>query len=472
MISCGKRSNLPERPEPLHIGAYYYLWFPEHFQNNAFLRARLVPAQTPELGRYCSTNPAIAEQHIAWASKHGLEFFALDWWPQEDNSLSERFNAFLAAQNIDDIKFCVFYESWRLNFNNASGATTFDETCAARFEKDMAELARVLFQHPSYFRLHGRPVVILYLTRTWDGLYANAIKHARKAWAMAGYNPFLIADEIFWEVIPADRVPGSAPSSTVKPQLKRIALFDAITAYNLYDFSRVQHAGHGEQSEFFSDAIGIYSNYTLSLLEKRQLPMLVPGIMPGYNDRGVRRNRDHYVIPRQYSHGASDVSFFTESFERLGRRFADPRLNMIMLNSWNEWNEDTAIEPLHNAPLTTLDSSASGNEFTLGFAYSGHGMSYLEALRDEIAAVFGQAKMEDGGPAAGVEISAWQQGRLAMRTKTDQAGYFVLRRPTISSGVCRIDWDMGEGCDVVVKEKGATGPINLHGGACRINSAR
>ncbi len=54
---------------------------------------------------------------------------------------------------------------------------------------------------------------------------------------------------------------------------------------------------------------------------------------------------------------------------------------MILVTSWNEWNEDTAIEPIAAAPPTTTDDSASGHDLTGGAAYPGYGAAYLEVLR-------------------------------------------------------------------------------------------
>ena len=39
------------------------------------------PPQQPVLGRYDSTDPTTAEQHIAWCSQYGIDFLTLDWWP-------------------------------------------------------------------------------------------------------------------------------------------------------------------------------------------------------------------------------------------------------------------------------------------------------------------------------------------------------------------------------------------------------
>jgi hypothetical protein len=52
---------------------------------------------------------------------------------------------------------------------------------------------------------------------------------------------------------------------------------------------------------------------------------------------------------------------------------------MITITSWNEWNEDTAIEPTIAAPATSEDAT-----YTEGYAYEGFGTRYLEIVRDEL----------------------------------------------------------------------------------------
>jgi hypothetical protein len=38
----------------------------------------------------------------------------------------------------------------------------------------------------------------------------------------------------------------------------------------------------------------------------------------------------------------------------------DPRLPMMLVTSWNEWSEDTAIEPAASAPATVWDRMPLG----------------------------------------------------------------------------------------------------------------
>ena len=85
-------------PRPL-VGAHYYHWYPGNWSAGT-LRAQLDPPQEPVLGQYDSTDTAVAEQHIAWASEHGIDFFTLDWWPVHHQENQEAIPQFLEAPNI------------------------------------------------------------------------------------------------------------------------------------------------------------------------------------------------------------------------------------------------------------------------------------------------------------------------------------------------------------------------------------
>jgi glycoprotein endo-alpha-1,2-mannosidase len=356
------------------VGAHYYLWYPDNFANG-YLRGALRPAQAPALGEYDSRSASIAERHIALAASHAIDFFTLDWWPNRPAQNAAIESGFLRAANIDEIRFCIFYESKDLGHSADEDDIVFDEATKDRFVSDLMTIARRYFGHPSYLRIDGRPTLVLYVTRQMRGLFPQAMREMRRAMAAEGYDPFVIGDEIFWAVVEAAEDPDAAARVTGEPQLSRIRLFDAITAYNLYA-GWERHRGYGSASHFVKDSVKLYRRYR----NVAGIP-IVPGVIPGFNDRAVRPQLDHFVIPRRWTAGASEGSFFTEAIERIGKPLADPRLHAILITSWNEWNEDTAIEPLSPAPPTADD--ASGRRLlTQGYAYEGFGSAYVDIVRD------------------------------------------------------------------------------------------
>jgi hypothetical protein len=261
----------------------------------------------------------------------------------------------------------------------------------------MEEIALRYFTHPSDLRIGGRPVIILYVTRTAIGRFAEAMTRFRSRMAGLGIDPFVIGDEIFWHVARAD-----GASKTDKPQRERIALFDAITAYNLYNSSRTDHAGYGRSSRFLTDALALYERYRKAAPDTP----LIPLAMPGYNDRGVRLEADHYVIPREWFPGAGEGTFFAEWLERFTLPLVDPRLPMILVTSWNEWNEDTAIEPTAPGPATTTDQSRSGTAYTQGYRYEAYGNVYLDILREKTSGLTAYRSRIAGHDADGVSDGA------------------------------------------------------------------
>lgn len=411
------------------LGAHYYHWYPENFRHG-YLRAHLRPRQTFHGGEYRSTDIQVIARHIAWCSEYGIDFLSIGWWSHESERTELFLDSLYKTPNIADIKFCIFYESQSLGFDPNLGTVSFDEAKTVRMIADFEKIAARCFSHPSYLRLRGRPVVVLYLSRTFSGPFEQALSRLRAAMRARGYDLFLIGDEIFWKVSPVVK-PDKIPFPLVEtPQPARFCLFDAITSYNMYENGTASQKGYAARSTYVSDVAAKYAEY---IAAAKSRVYFVPQIIPGYNDRGVRRTENHYAIPREWSEGAGEASLFAKLLDLTGFRFLDPRLNMILITSWNEWNEDTAIEPLVPAVPTRTDDSASGTEYTQGYTYSGHGLRYLETVRNKVVAVCGTVR-RGFRAAPGAVVRAFKGERLITETSTDSAGRFRFSRLELKEG--------------------------------------
>ena len=361
----------PAADRPL-VGAFYHLWNPENLAQG-YLRARLQPPQT-SMATHAARGLAATEADITAAADHGVDFFALDWWPSRPDLNRRIDERFLAAPNASRLRFCIFYETADLEGDSDHSITKVAGRTRQRLVDDLAAIGQRYFDHPGYLRVGGRPVVILYLSRGLTGDVAGAVGEARERLRAQGEDVLLIGDELFWHVSP---LRGRAVVPSPEPQLERARLFDGLTAYNLYDGDTPGRTGYGGRSTFLADVAALYRRWSAAL--DGGVP-IVPSVIPGYNDLGLASRAGHRPIPRQWEPGAAEGSFLARFLDDVARPAVDPRLPMILVTSWNEWNEDTAIEPIAPAPPTATDDSATGRDLTGGASYAGYGTTYLDVL--------------------------------------------------------------------------------------------
>ena len=428
----------PSQRSPL-VGAYYSDWFPSN-STQGTLRQHLVPTQGADPSKVHSANPAVAEQAIAQATRSGISFFALDYWPSRP-AQNENIDAFLRADNLRDIKFCILYETWDLGFDAAHEATPVSPRTEFYFDLNLLSFARTYFGNPSYLRIQGRPVLVLYLTRTLTGDVAAMIDGARRLLESHGYDPFLIGDEIYWRVTSTEP-PATGSWFTPTPQTSRLDLFDALTAYSLFigdpdePFSPWRDfVGYPGDTQIVEDERGLYEEYAKA--SGGRVPV-IPDVQPGVNTRGVRLVVNEPAEPRQWLPGESPGSTIQHFLDQIAAPVIEPSLPAVFVTSWNEWNEDTAVEPVGGTP-TSRDDSPTGTEYTQGYTYGGEGDSALAAIRSFVGVAWGQVRSSQGRPLAHVQVTALRDGRAVSSTRTDSEGWYVMRRTSGTSGLLTIE---------------------------------
>jgi hypothetical protein len=358
------------------LGAYYYSWFPENLAQGT-LGSHLVPPRGPDAS-YRSDDPAVAERAIAQASSAGLDFFALDWWPSRPEQNRRIDTGLLRASNLSSMRFAIFYETGDLGVHEPyQSITRLTPAARSQLVADMVTVARTYFANPQYLRIAGRPVVFWYVTRTLTGDVAGAVGAVRTALRSLGWDIFIIGDEISW------RVTSEAGVGTTDPQPDRATLFDALTWYNLYDTSNPVSWGYGSATTFVDDVAKLAERYRDAV--HGAVPV-VPAVIPGYNDRGARLGEGHGAIPRQWAPGDAGATFLRHMLDQVALPHVDARAPVVMVTSWNEWNEDTAIAPVTSTVSTTRDTSPTGTAYTEGYRYGGPGSEALDVIRAVAAA--------------------------------------------------------------------------------------
>lgn len=332
------------------VGAYYYPWYGADFHGHAYMRELLDPPQLPSLGHYDDTDPDVIAQHIAWSRYAGIGFWSASWWgpdSREDKTLRD---VILPHKDLGDLKIAIHYET----IGRTKNYTDFD---AAR--EDFAFLAKHYFDHPNYFSIEGKPVVFLYVTRDLaaEGVLDTALEQMR---AGAGREIYLVGDHAFGSTFYLQADFGS---------------LNAITNYDVYgSLGRKGYAGKQAVSNYAKQ------QSQWKKIARQQGVDFFPAVTPGFNDTGVRQG--HAPLSRKIEEDAPYGSLFIELLKDARILQSGNAPSFIMITSWNEWHEDTQIEPVAAAAPTARDTSGSGDAYTGGLEHEGYDMRYLDILHD------------------------------------------------------------------------------------------
>ncbi len=345
------------RAAPLTVAAYYYPWFaPDHARWDAgYVRSQLDHPQTPLLGEYASRDPAVIAQHYAWAHSYGVGVFISSWDGAGTYSDGTIRDSLLPSPARGSTQIALLYESLARFPLGPDERIHLDAAGVQRLVDDFDYLARTYFDTPGYYEIDGRPVVVIYASRIFVGPFADAIHEIRQHLEAAyGVDPYLIGDEVDWNN---------------PPDPARIGLFDAITGYTLY--SRTQPAAWTD-AEFLRRVTARVSQYRRAA--EAAGVAFVPGALPGYDDRGERLAENHHVLPRRLNTTPGAPSLLDETLGLAGT-LVDPHLGLLTVTSWNEWGEDTQIEP-------TTSAAPSGGPYALtqDHPFFAYGTTALEQI--------------------------------------------------------------------------------------------
>jgi hypothetical protein len=327
-------TNYPDPNGSLQLYAYYYPWY----HRNDWSRHGY--QDTPLLGLYGTNEVGLAERHVEMALQTGISSWIVSWWGE--NSLAMRhFKAgMMNARNLNQIKFCMLYETKILD----DRGNWYDGSKEKSLLDDLRVIRDEFFDHPSYLKINGRPVVIFYITRSrmkWqEGFEPEVLDRLRQE---LGYDVYFIADEPFFNWF------NDNPDDNENAIVEGKQVFDAYTTYNMFEDKRVRD-GETATDYQLREAMPIWRRWA------ENVPFF-PNVMPQYYDfRGhkplvgnsndfVEQLREVACLPRTNFNGAPHIMFIT---------------------SFNEWWEGTQIEP---------DDGSSQN-------WNNYGFDFINTLAD------------------------------------------------------------------------------------------
>ncbi|KAL3903781.1 MAG: hypothetical protein SGILL_010318 [Bacillariaceae sp.] len=312
----------PLNDDEITVGVYYYPWYKDDFhRGDGYVREQLTPPQQPWLGEYDDSDPSTISKHLQWSRQANVGLWVSSWWGQgsrEDVTLK---NNILTHPELDTHQFAIFYETTG-RIKQSEGFTT------QRVQPDIEYLCQEYFDHPNYYRLDGKPVLFVYLTRkleTTGTLLPNVLELMRVAATQAGCGEiYIVGDHVFQ---------GPPETEDVYPPF---TMLDAVTNYDVY-------GSMGGKGGFIGqDGITKYYNQQSRWREiatKDHNCRFIPAASPGYNDLGVRPEKAHPPLSRRLSATDKQGSLFEAALRR-ARTLVDPKAgSLLMVNSFNEWHE-------------------------------------------------------------------------------------------------------------------------------------
>lgn len=345
--------TIPTLPAEITLGAFYYPWWRPNFfvhtvakpalwtfwEKEKIIDFRRFPVELEKIilifSKYNTSIPQVAKIHIEQALKGGIDLFALEWTgPYPTTVPGVTFTeydiekGFLPAlYDFPNFKFCIFYDQtirmfWK-HWLPENEAYDFDNPKVKNtFLTDILYISKKYFSHPNYFKIDGKPVLWLYLTRLYKGDYEGTFAEIRKA---LNGNVFIIADEIF---------------STHPIKEEKIKIFNAVGCYGIGIDSRSYQDG-ANSKEVIDMAIPVYENWRKEVENIKnvdgELVKFIYPIQPQFDDDHLsgRPSFGDY-----YSDSPADFQYVCERIKNMMPQEG----GIVFVTSFNEWYETTAVE--------------------------------------------------------------------------------------------------------------------------------
>jgi hypothetical protein len=313
LAACTSRNSYTAVNENgFKVGVYYYIWWglPSPYINHWKEGVKY----TPLLGEYDSGNSSVADKHIILAKQHGINFFSVSWlgtwdWYDHRHINDNLKNGLLKAKHLETFKFCLFYESVIV----LNAALQANENFTRIFLEDINYAAENYFIHPSYLKIDGKPVLFIYnLPYIYNTLGTTTTQNFFTA-LRKQINLYLIGD------LGGEPIPPNTGSY----------LFNSLDAVTNYFFSNPTK----NWNKILTEAEEYYPKWRLTT-ESIGIKF-IPNAYPGFDttkhfEQGIELTPSETMFERM----------LTTAFN-----YADKDLKTVMITSWNEWLESTAIEP-------------------------------------------------------------------------------------------------------------------------------
>lgn len=326
------------------LASFCYYWYSPGQQNWAATFA------TPLLGYYSSRSSMTIQLQNEWKHRSGIEVDIISW--DGATAIDNFRHGYLDSGVAGYRRFFYLYET-EMRFGSCAGADMGAEgSPTEQFDVFVADFLRMAedFSRANYFRIDGRPVIMIWVTGCYQGDFAGALDTIREEISTVfGQNIFIIGDELIfggWD----DPV-----------RLARIRLFDGVASYGFYNPYYATEYGN-QMSDGYLELMESSLRQWLTAIDalrngltNEKLHIFLPAF-PGFQIMGN--------LPPLHA----TVEQFSRQLFMLAGLAAEFPVEGIFVMSFNEHYEDTAVEPTIDRGFERLRAIRSA--FGLGIDYN------------------------------------------------------------------------------------------------------
>ena len=295
----------------------------------------------PLWGYVNEADPYVMEMQIEAATRHGVNIFIYDWYwydnrPFLENCLND---GFLKARNNDKMKF---YLMWA----NHDANTVWDKRLAEQkikiwgggvdrhtFDYIVDRTIDKYFTHPSYYKIDGKPVYMIFhpvlFTRGLGGAEnaKRAIDHFAERTVRAGFAGLEL------QVCVNTSIEKMADENTTILNFVKQSNFGSASFYQYREFCNM----NASYPDILEEAKQMHKKYA----DKLGIP-LYPHVSVGW-DVSPRYNTLNDQICRDNT--PENVQKAFEFAKNYVDTHPELRAPLITVNSWNEWTETSYLQP-------------------------------------------------------------------------------------------------------------------------------
>jgi hypothetical protein len=280
---------------PRLVLAHYYPWYTADTWRDPQM------ADTP-LRLYSTDDQSDVKQQARAARAAGIDGFVVSWQGKEaGNGFNDRrMRLVLEAGRDSDLKACMYTETFVANHGNVWG----DPVDPAVMFDWLTEIVDMYGGHPAYLRVNGRPVIFIYAASLVpQSAWVTVIARLRAS----GRNPLLIGDFV--------------RSTLLEP-------FDGE-----YQYTNVRLSTDQIVENYRTESLRVRTYHLLRPGDRRRI--WIAAVSPGYDDTRLTGREAPFTVDRLNGRVYDDQ----------WRAAIDTGADWVIITSWNEWWENTEIEP-------------------------------------------------------------------------------------------------------------------------------